>query len=97
MVIADITFNEPPKVPGVFYAVVSSESSFALAHLQYPVDGAKDSDIQTLHHPPPPCRRRTIHRWRTSLKVVGGVPPRADREVPVRARSPATRARTRTR
>ncbi len=49
MVIADITFNEPPKVPGVFYAVVSSESSFSLAHLQYPVDGAKDSDGQTLH------------------------------------------------
>jgi hypothetical protein len=49
MVIADVTFSEPPKVPGIFCAVVSSESSFALAHLQYPVDGAKDSDGQTLH------------------------------------------------
>ena len=49
MVIADITFNEPPTVPGVFYAVVSPESFFALAHLQYPMDGAKDTGGKTLH------------------------------------------------
>ena len=63
MVVADITFNEPPKFPGVFYAVVSSESSFALVHLQHPVDGAKDSD------------GRTLHRLSRGVPSIDGAPP----------------------
>jgi len=49
MVIADITFNEPPKVSGELYAVVSPESFFVFAHLQDPMDGEKDSGGKTIH------------------------------------------------
>jgi 2-polyprenyl-6-methoxyphenol hydroxylase-like FAD-dependent oxidoreductase len=63
MVIADITFDENPEVPGVFYAVISTESFFALAHLQYPMDGSKDSG------------GKTVHRLACGVPLSNGPPP----------------------
>jgi 2-polyprenyl-6-methoxyphenol hydroxylase-like FAD-dependent oxidoreductase len=63
MVIADITFDRNPEVPGVFYAVVSKESFWALAHLQYPMDGSKDSG------------GKTVHRMACGVPLSEGAPP----------------------
>ena len=63
MVIADITFDRNPEVPGVFYAVVSKESFWALAHLQYPMDGSKDSG------------GKTVHRMACGVPLTDGAPP----------------------
>jgi len=63
MVIADITFDRNPEVPGVFYAVVSKESFWALAHLQYPIKGSKDSG------------GKTVHRMACGVPLSEGTPP----------------------
>jgi FAD binding domain len=49
VVIADVTFDVEPEVPGKFYAVVSTDSFFALSHLQYPMEGSKDAGGKIIH------------------------------------------------
>jgi hypothetical protein len=61
--IADITFDKNPEVPGVFYAVVSKESFCALAHLQYPMEGSKDSG------------GKIVHRMICGVPLTDGAPP----------------------
>ena len=61
--IADITFDKNPEVPGVFYAVVSKESFWALAHLQYPMEGSKDSG------------GKIVHRMISGVPLTDGPPP----------------------
>lgn len=49
VVIADVTFDIEPEVPGKFYAVVSTDSFFALSHLQYPMEGSRDAGGKITH------------------------------------------------
>ncbi len=49
IVIADITFDVAPEVPGKFYGVVSQESFFVLSHLQYPMEDARDAHGKVTH------------------------------------------------
>jgi FAD binding domain len=49
IVIADITFDIEPEVPGKFYAVISTDSFFILSHLQYPMQGSKDAGGKITH------------------------------------------------
>ena len=63
MAIADITFDRNPEVPSAFYSVVSRESFWALIHLQYPMDGSKDSG------------GKTVHRMMCGVPLSEGAPP----------------------
>ena len=61
--IADITFDRNPELPDVFYAVASKESFCALTHLQYPMDGSKDSG------------GKTVYRMICGVPLTDGPPP----------------------
>ncbi|KAI0064594.1 FAD/NAD-P-binding domain-containing protein [Artomyces pyxidatus] len=49
MVIADVTFSEPPTLPNILFGVVTMESFFIFSPLQYPIAGSKDHDGKTVY------------------------------------------------
>ncbi|KAI0273379.1 FAD/NAD-P-binding domain-containing protein [Gloeopeniophorella convolvens] len=49
MVIADVTFSEPPTLPNILFGVVSIESFFIFSPLQYPIKGSKDTHGKTVY------------------------------------------------
>jgi 2-polyprenyl-6-methoxyphenol hydroxylase-like FAD-dependent oxidoreductase len=63
MVIADITFDGEPLIQDTFYAVLSSDSFCAVAHLEYPTHGSKDA------------QGRTIYRLACGVPLSEGEPP----------------------
>jgi len=63
MVIADITFAEPPTLPNPFFGVVSSDSFFFASVLQYPVKGSKNSG------------GKIVYRLACGVPLTSGAPP----------------------
>jgi 2-polyprenyl-6-methoxyphenol hydroxylase-like FAD-dependent oxidoreductase len=63
MVIADITFAEPPTLPNPFFGVVSTDSFFFASVLQYPVKGSKDSG------------GKIVYRLACGVPLSSGAPP----------------------
>ncbi|KAI9459478.1 FAD/NAD-P-binding domain-containing protein [Lactarius psammicola] len=49
MVIADVTFTEPPTLPSILFGVVSTESFFIFSPLQYPMKDSKDTHGKTVY------------------------------------------------
>lgn len=49
MVIADVTFSEPPTLPSILFGVVSTESFFIFSPLQYPMKDSKDTHGKTVY------------------------------------------------
>ncbi|KAI0306374.1 FAD/NAD-P-binding domain-containing protein [Multifurca ochricompacta] len=49
MVIADVTFSEPPTLPNILFGVVSTESFFIFSPLQYPMKDSKDTHGRTVY------------------------------------------------
>jgi 2-polyprenyl-6-methoxyphenol hydroxylase-like FAD-dependent oxidoreductase len=63
MVIADVTFSEPPPMPQILYGVVSTESFFVCCPLVYPVKNSKDS------------QGKTVYRLASGVPTSSGAPP----------------------
>jgi 2-polyprenyl-6-methoxyphenol hydroxylase-like FAD-dependent oxidoreductase len=63
MVIADITFDGEPLIQDTFYAVLSSTSFCAVAHLEHPTEGSKDA------------KGKTIYRLACGVPLGDGEPP----------------------
>lgn len=42
MVIADVTFSEPPSLPNILFGVISTDSFFIFSPLQYPMKDSKE-------------------------------------------------------
>ncbi|KAH9180772.1 FAD/NAD-P-binding domain-containing protein [Lactarius sanguifluus] len=49
MVIADVTFSEPPTLPSILFGVVSTESFFIFSPLQYPMKDSKETHGKTVY------------------------------------------------
>ncbi|KAN0140849.1 FAD/NAD-P-binding domain containing protein [Lactarius tabidus] len=49
MVIADVTFSEPPTLPSILFGVVSTDSFFIFSPLQYPMKDSKDTHGKTVY------------------------------------------------
>jgi 2-polyprenyl-6-methoxyphenol hydroxylase-like FAD-dependent oxidoreductase len=49
MVIADVTFSEPPTLPGILFGVVSTDSFFIFSPLQCPMKDSKDTHGKTVY------------------------------------------------
>ncbi|KAI9455168.1 FAD/NAD-P-binding domain-containing protein [Lactarius psammicola] len=65
MVIADVTFSEPPNHPdmGVMFDVVSAESFFACSPLQYPMKDSRDT------------QGKAVYRLACGVPLAFGAPP----------------------
>ena len=49
MVIADVTFSEPPTLPSILFGVVSTDSFFIFSPLQYPMKDSKETHGKTVY------------------------------------------------
>jgi FAD binding domain len=49
MVIADVTFSEPPPIPDILFGTLSVDSFFACSPLHYPIKDSKDSQGKAIY------------------------------------------------
>ncbi|KAI9446223.1 FAD/NAD-P-binding domain-containing protein [Lactarius indigo] len=63
MVIADVTFSEPPTLPSILFGVVSTESFFIFSPLQYPMKDSKET------------HGKTVYRIACGVPLALGAPP----------------------